>query len=85
MPPTLTGMAESGFTNNFISLRTLTERLEYGRMIVRTFWEGELALVQRVFGFAEPFTLTFDQASLSDEAAEKKLFIDLADRDYISV
>ena len=33
VPPTLTGMANNGggFTNNFISLKTLVERLQYGR------------------------------------------------------
>ena len=48
VPPTLTGAATaSGFTNNYISLKTLVQRLEYGRNILRDFWEKELNLVQK--------------------------------------
>ena len=40
VPPTLTGMANNGggFTNNFISLKTLLERLQYGRDQLVKFW-----------------------------------------------
>lgn len=86
IPPTLTGGngQEGGFTNNFISLRTLTERLEYGRMILKQFWEHEIKLTQKSMGFRFPATIVFDRMVLTDEAAEKKLLIELADRDYIS-
>lgn len=85
VPPTLTGAAvQSGFTNNFISLQTLTERLEYGRTILREFWEYEMGLVQRAMNFRFPATLVFDRMTLSDEASEKQLLINLADRDIIS-
>jgi len=85
VPPTLTGAAtQSGFTNNFISLQTMTERLEYGRSILREFWEYEIRLVQRAMGFRFPATLVFDRMTLSDEASEKQLLINLADRDIIS-
>ncbi len=85
VPPTLTGAAtQSGFTNNFISLQTLTERLEYGRTVIREFWEYEIRLLQRAMGFRFPATLVFDRMTLSDETAEKQLLINLADRDIIS-
>jgi hypothetical protein len=86
IPPTLTGAAtEGGFTNNFISLKTLTERLQYVRRLIREFWEYEIALVQQAFGFRLPATVRFDRMVLTDEAAEKALLIQLADRDLISV
>jgi hypothetical protein len=86
IPPTLTGAATSGgFTNNFISLKTLTERLQYVRRLIREFWEYEIALVQQAMGFRLPATLRFDRMVLTDEAAEKALLIQLADRDLISV
>jgi hypothetical protein len=86
IPPTLTGSAtQSGFTNNFISLKTLIERLQYGRNILIQMWKRELKLVQRARGFRFPAELVFDRMVLSDEAAEKALLIQLADRDLISV
>lgn len=86
IPPTLTGSSNSsGFTNNYISLKTLVQRLEYGRMALREFWETEIALVQQAMGFQRPARVEFDRMVLSDEAAEKALLIQLADRDVISV
>ena len=86
VPPTLTGMASNGggFTNNFISLKTLVERLQYGRDQLTKFWEKEIEIVRRAMGFRKGAHVTFDQMSLSDESAEKNLLIQLADRDIIS-
>jgi hypothetical protein len=87
IPPTLTGLAgqSGGFTNNFISLKTLIERLEYGRDLLQQFWVKEIEYVQKAMGFNEPATIHFDHMILSDEAAEKNLLIQLADRDVISL
>ena len=86
VPPTLTGMANNGggFTNNFISLKTLVERLQYGRDQLTKFWEAEVEFIRKAMGFRKPAHITFDQMSLSDEASEKNLLIQLADRDIIS-
>jgi hypothetical protein len=86
VPPTLTGLAGNGggFTNNFISLKTLVERLQYGRDLLIKFWEKEIEIVRQAMGFRKPAHIQFDQMSLSDEAAEKNLLIQLADRDIIS-
>ena len=71
IPPTLTGLAgqSGGFTNNFISLKTLIERLEYGRDLLRRFWEKEIVYIQKSMGFKTPATLHFEHMILSDEAA----------------
>jgi len=86
VPPTLTGIAgqSGGFTNNFISLKTLVERLQYGRDLLIKFWQHEIELVRRAMGFRYPAQIHFDQMSLADEAAEKNLLIQLADRDIVS-
>lgn len=86
VPPTLTGMANNGggFTNNFISLKTLMERLQYGRDELTRFWTRELEFVRKAMGFRKPFHVVYDQMSLSDEASEKNLLLQLADRDIIS-
>ena len=86
VPPTLTGMANNGggFTNNFISLKTLVERLQYGRDQLTKFWEKELEFVRKSMGFRKSAHVVYDQMSLSDESSEKQLLIQLADRDIIS-
>ena len=86
VPPTLTGMANNGggFTNNFISLKTLVERLQYGRDLLLQFWKKEIEIVRKAMGFRYGAHVHFDQMSLSDESAEKNLLIQLADRDIIS-
>lgn len=85
VPPTLTGTsADAGFTNNFISLRILIERLNYCREVLIKFWNNELSVLQSLFGFREEFNLTFDIPSLMDDSSEKKLLIDLMDRNVIS-
>jgi hypothetical protein len=86
VPPTLTGMSgqNGGFTNNFISLKTLVERLQYGRDQLTKFWETELEFVRKALGIRKAAHVVFDQMSLSDEASEKNLLLQLADRDIIS-
>jgi hypothetical protein len=78
IPPSLTGLpVGQGFSNNYISLRTLIERLEYGRQLLISFWDKEIKIVQKAMGFKLPAQIVFDQHTLSDEAAEKRLLIDL--------
>jgi hypothetical protein len=85
IPPTLTGtFGAAGTTNNFISLKTLTQRLQYGRDVLVEFWETEIALVQKAMGFKYPAKIEFDRMDLSNEDAEKALLVQLADRNLIS-
>jgi hypothetical protein len=85
IPPTLTGTyGAAGTTNNFISLKTLTQRLQYGRKVLTAFWKKEIAMVQKAMGFRFPAKIEFDRMDLSNEEAEKALLIQLADRNIIS-
>jgi hypothetical protein len=85
IPPTLTGtFGAAGTTNNFISLKTLTQRLQYGRKILTMFWNKEIEMVQKAMGFRFPAQVEFDRMDLSNEDAEKALLIQLADRNIIS-
>lgn len=85
IPPTLTGtFGAAGTTNNFISLKTLTQRLQYGRKVLESFWNNEMKIVQKAMGFKQPAKLEFDRMDLSNEEAEKALLIQLADRNLIS-
>ena len=85
IPPTLTGMfGAAGTTNNFISLKTLMQRLHYGRDRLDDFWNLELEKVQFAMGFRFPAKIEYDIDNLGDEVAEKSLLIQLADRNLIS-
>jgi len=85
IPPTLTGtFGAAGTTNNFISLKTLTQRLQYGRDILVEFWEKEIAIVQKTMGFKYAAKIEFDRMDLSNEDAEKALLVQLVDRNLIS-
>ena len=85
IPPTLTGtFGAAGTTNNFISLKTLTQRLQYGRKVLLAFWKQEIAMVQKAMGFRLPAKVEFDRMDLSNEDAEKALLIQLADRNIVS-
>lgn len=87
IPPTLTGSvggSKGGMTNNFVSMKTLVERLKYGRDILRGFWEEEIEIVRKAMGFRLPAQVNFDQLIMSDESAEKQLLLQLMDRDIIS-
>lgn len=86
IPPSLAGSSSGGgsYANNYVSLKTLIERLEYGRVLLRQFWDKEIKIVQKAMGFKVPAQIRFDNIILSDEAAEKQLLINLADRNIIS-
>lgn len=85
IPPTLTGtFGAAGTTNNFISLKTLTQRLQYGRDMLVKFWEAEIEILQKAMNFRYPAKIEFDRMDLSNEDAEKALLIQLVDRNLIS-
>jgi hypothetical protein len=85
IPPTLTGtFGAAGTTNNFISLKTLTQRLQYGRDLLTEFWDKEISLIQKAMGFKYPAKVEFDRMDLSNEDTEKALLIQLSDRNLIS-
>lgn len=85
IPPTLTGtFGAAGTTNNFISLKTLTQRLQYGRKVLMAFWKKEIEIVQKAMGFRYPAKIEFDRMDLSNEEAEKALLIQLVDRNIVS-
>lgn len=86
IPPSLTaagGTGQTGFTNNFISMKTLIERLNYGRDVLERFWEEQLKILQKAFGWRFAPRIDFDFKILGDDASEKALILDMWDRDII--
>tara|TARA_R100001163_G_scaffold55690_1_gene43224 strand:+ start:6760 stop:8925 length:2166 start_codon:yes stop_codon:yes gene_type:complete len=85
IPPTLTGtFGASGTTNNFISLKTLTERLNYVRSILVQFWSYQVKAIQKSMGFRQAPQVEFDYMQLDDPASMMQLMVNLADRNIIS-
>lgn len=85
IPPTLTGSSSgAGMTNNHLSLNTLIKRLEYGRSVLSDFWKKEIEIVQKAMGFRFPAEIKFENIILSDEAAIKKLWLEMVDRNIVS-
>ncbi len=68
----------------FVQLKTLIERLQYVRGKCIRWLQNELAMVANAMGFKTVPTISFENMSLRDEAAEKQLLIQLADRGIIS-
>lgn len=86
IPTSLTakGGGNTGFTNNSLSLKTLIERLEYGRNQLISFWQAELSRVCKAFGLKDKARVTFAYMGLEDETARATLLTNLADRGYLS-
>lgn len=86
VPQTLTGATSgnSGKTNNVTSLQTMIHRLEYVRDRLVEFWEHELELFRQAMGWQEAGKVVFTKMTMTDEAAEKALLVQLWDRHLIS-
>lgn len=70
-------------TSSFLSMKTLVERLNYGRERLKEFWEKEIRMVQKSCGISEPAHIVFDHMSLSDEVAMTQLVLNMWDRDIV--
>ncbi len=86
IPQTLTGSSSGGkgTTNNYISLKTMIERLEYGRTILKRMWDTQLAAIQKSMGFRFPAKIEFEKVTLDDGDTEKRILLELSDRGLIS-
>jgi len=87
IPQSLTGSSSQngGYTNNYLSLKTLIEKLEYGRDILLKFWTEQFEIVAKAMGFKSIPEICFDHMTLSDETAEKNLLKELSDRHILSL
>jgi hypothetical protein len=86
VPRTLTASTggSGSTTSNYMSLKTLTERLSYGRALLIDFWEKEIAIFQKAMGFRTFAEVEFDQTIIANEDTEKQLLLQLCDRNLIS-
>lgn len=85
IPPTLRSGAKGGNTGSFIALKTLVERLQYGRDVLTSFWQEQVNMVTKAMGFSIAPSIVFDKIILSDESVIFNILLQLADRDYLSM
>ncbi len=84
IPEVLLGGRGGNFSNSFIQLKTIVERLKYIRARITEWLLNEVALIAKAMGFATLPKVYFNQMSLNDENVEKQLIVGLLDRGIIS-
>jgi hypothetical protein len=84
IPSVLRSSGSSTNANSFMALKTLVERLEYGRMRLEEFWNREIKRVQKAMGYRFPAKLKFEQMVLADESSILALLVQLVDRNILS-
>jgi len=86
IPMSLTGESQTGGTASasLIQLKTVTERLNYGRNVLTEFWLNEFAMVCAALGVKTLPTISYDNMVLQDDVAIKGLLNQLVDRNIIS-
>lgn len=72
------------YSNAFLQVRTLLERLEEGRREVMKWVNRQFRMIAEIMGHRDIPNVKFGQMSLRDEQAEKQLIIQLLDRNIIS-
>jgi hypothetical protein len=75
---------KTNFSTAFLSVKTLIERLEDGRSEFLKFLQPEVNRVVKAMGFKGTPKIIWGQMNLRDEAAEKRIVIELLDRSVIS-
>lgn len=72
------------YSNSFLSVKTLMEKLETIRAEVRKWLEKELYRIMQAFGWKKMPVIHFEQMNLRDETAEKQVLLSLFDRHALS-
>lgn len=85
VPEVLIGGQGSNFSNSWIQLRTLVEKLEYIRQAVIDWLNIELRYVCNAMDIKIVPKIRFNNMNLEDENVTRKLILDLLDRGVISV
>lgn len=85
VPEVLVGGSGANFSNSWIQLKTLVEKLEAVRTRMKEWIEYETRIVAKTMGFDVPPKVKFKQMSLQDENVTRRLIVSLLDRNVISV
>jgi len=84
VPEVLIGGKGGNFSNSYIAVATVLERLESYRNIVKSWLMGELKVIADAMGFQKLPTIRFGRTSLQDEKAYQAFITGLYDRNILS-
>ncbi len=84
IPEVMLGGAGGSYTNSFVALQTVLERLESSRDLLEEWMLGEMEIIAKVMKFRRLPTIKWDNSSLKDETAIRNLYLNLFDRGIIS-
>jgi hypothetical protein len=85
VPEILVNGQGSNYSNSYLSVKTLLERLETGRKVLLRWIEKQSVLIAKAMGFQQPATVTMSHMSLVDDELEKELLLELFDRNMVSI
>lgn len=85
IPEVLLGGEGANFSNSWIQLKTIVEKLEFIRQKIVEWMQEEFDLIARGMGFPKPAKARFGKMDLQDENITKKLIVGLMDRGIVSV
>lgn len=84
VPEVLLGGKGGNFSNSFIGVAAVLERLESARSVVAQWMMGEMKLVADAMNFRKLPMIKFGKTSLRDQKTEQQFIKDLLDRNVIS-
>jgi len=84
VPEVLLGGKGGNFSNSFIGVAAVLERLEAARKAVLKWIMGEVKLVADAMKFRKVPTITFGKTSLRDQKTEQQFILNLLDRNVVS-
>lgn len=84
VPEVLVGGKGGNFSNSYIAVATVLERLESYRNQVKDWLMGELKIIADAMGFQKLPTIRFGRTSLQDEKAYQAFITGLYDRNILS-
>jgi len=80
----INGKGNGSYSNQFLGLKTMIEKLEYIRERIRTWIMNEVSIVMDALGWEEPPVIRFNNMNLRDDATLGKLILEMFDRGILS-
>lgn len=84
VPEVLLGGKGGNFSNSYIAVSSVLEKLETARNKIIDWLMGEFKLIAEVMGFQKLPTIQFAETALTDKNAAQNLIIQLFDRNIVS-
>lgn len=85
VPEILLGGQGGKFSNSYIQLKSVIERLKYVQKAIKSFLYNELKIICKTMGFAKMPLVRFGQMNLDNEEMNRRLVLNLLDRNIVSV